>query len=62
MQENHAFPGISVGTHVFFSGRLSMAQCAGAGEMDKMDTVSNANRPTCPAFSARSIGIALPEA
>lgn len=46
----------------FFSGRLSMAQCAGAGEMDKMDTVSNANRPTCPAFTARSIGMALPEA
>ena len=46
----------------FFSGRLSMAQWAGAGEMDKMDTVSNVHRPTCPAFSARSIGIALPEA
>ena len=49
-----------------------MAQCAryrvGAGEMDKMDkmdkmdTAPNANRPTCPAFSARSIGMALPEA
>ncbi|MBR2643126.1 MAG: hypothetical protein IKD46_08355 [Lentisphaeria bacterium] len=51
-----------MGAHVFFGGRLSMAQCAGAGEMDKMDTVSNAHRPTCPAFTARSIGMALPEA